>query len=283
MRDDDFFVAGLGDVSSDYVETLELEMVAGRDFDPEYPADSSAWVINEAAAARMGWSPDEAIGKQLYWLGDESRDSGEIIGVTADAHFSSLHQEVEPIVFGHSGMDQFYVPVRIQADRVTDALAVLESKWEAFQPGYPFRYFFMDTDYARFYEREQRLGNLYLDFTILAILIACLGLFGLASFVASQRTREIGLRKALGASIGGIVLLLSREFTLLVLVSCGLAFPVAWYAMSRWLEGFAYATSIGWGVFLLAGASALVIAWLTVGWQSVSAALTNPVEALHNE
>lgn len=283
MRTDEFFVAGLGDVSSDFVETLELEMVAGRDFDPDFPSDSSAWVVNEATAARMGWSPEEAIGRELSWLGNDTRAPGTIIGVTANAHFASLHQVVEPIVFGHSGEDQFYVPVRIQADRAQEALEAIQSKWEAFQPGYPFRYFFMDSDYARFYEREQRLGNLYLDFTILAVLIACLGLFGLASFVASQRKREIGLRKALGASVGGIVLLLSREFTLLVLVACGLAFPIAWYAMSRWLEGFAYATSIGWGVFVLAGGSALAIAWLTVSWQSIRAALTNPVEALHNE
>ncbi|MFT5142686.1 MAG: hypothetical protein ACI80V_000393 [Rhodothermales bacterium] len=141
------------------------------------------------------------------------------------------------------------------------------------QPGYPFRYFFLDADYAGFYEREQRLGSLYLYFTALAIFIACLGLFGLASYVTSQRTREIGVRKALGASVGSVVALLTREFTVLVLVACAVAFPIGWLIMSRWLESFAYSQPIGWSVFVLSGSAAVAVAWITVSYQSIRAAI----------
>ncbi len=150
-------------------------------------------------------------------------------------------------------------------------------------PAHPFRYFFKADDYQTFYEQEQRLGSIYTYFTVLAILIACLGLFGLASFVTTQRTKEIGVRKIMGASVPSIVVLLSKEFTVLVLFSCLIGFPVAWFAMSKWLQDFAYATTIGWGIFAIAGVSALLIAWLTVSYQSIRAATCNPVEALRYE
>lgn len=283
MKSDDVFIAARGEVSKDYVETLGLQMVAGRDFDPEYSGDSLSWVINEATATKLGLTPQEAVGTRLTRLDDGDGRVGTIIGVTANAHYASMHQRVQPIVLGNWASNQRYGLVKIQADRVGEALSLIESTKVAFEPGYPFRYYFLDSDYQKFYDREQRLGTLYLLFTALAIVIACLGLFGLASFVTSQRAREIGVRKALGASIAGIVLLLSKEFTTLVLIACGIAFPLSWFAMNRWLEGFAYATSMGWSLFAIAGAAAIVIAWITVSYQSIRAAVADPVVALHHE
>ena len=162
-------------------------------------------------------------------------------------------------------------------------LETIEAAWTAWEPGYPFRYHFVDSDYQKFYEQEQRLGNLYTGFTILAIIIACLGLFGLASFVTALRTKEIGVRKVMGASVPSIVVLLSREFTVPVLIACAIGFPVAWYAMTAWLAEFAYATSMGWFVFVGSGLMALTIAWLTVSWQSIRAATADPVKSLRYE
>lgn len=286
MGQDEFFVAAQGEVTNDYVETLGLRLAAGRDFDVKFNTDSTAFVINEAAAKQMGYSPEEAIGKKLARLGGNPDDSDRwatIIGVVEDANFLSLHTAVQPIVFGRWLDDQRYAVVRIHPENVDETLAFLEEAWTAWEPGYPFRYFFMDDDYQTFYEQEQRLGSIYSYFTFLAVMIACLGLFGLASFVTTQRTKEIGVRKVMGASVPRIVVLLSKEFTVLVLVACFVGFPVAWYAMSKWLQDFAYATTIGWGIFAIAGVSALLIAWLTVSYQSIRAATCNPVEALRYE
>jgi putative ABC transport system permease protein len=159
----------------------------------------------------------------------------------------------------------------------------LETLWTRFEPTYPFRYFFLDSDYATYYEQETRLGEILGYFTVLAIIISCLGLFGLSSYITTLRTKEIGVRKVLGASVGSVVLLLSREFTKLVLLSCVLAFPLAYLAMRSWLESFAYATDIGWMIFVAAGLAAIAIAWMTVGYQSVKAAVADPVRSLRYE
>lgn len=283
---DEFFIAAMGEVTDAYVETLGLRIIAGRDFDPAFATDSTAFVINRAAAVQMGFSPEEAIGKKLARLGgnpDATDRWATVIGVVEDANYTSLHTKVLPMVLGHWRNSQRYLPIRIRPENVEASLAFLKTEWERWEPGYPFRYFFMDQDYASMYEKEQRLGSIYLYFTILAIFIACLGLFGLASFVTTQRTKEIGVRKIMGASVGGIVVLLSKEFTVLVLVACAIGFPVSWYAMTAWLQDFAYATEIGWGVFALSGIIALSIAWLTVSYQSVKAATCNPVTALRYE
>ena len=175
------------------------------------------------------------------------------------------------------------MPIRFQPERTADVLAGLESLWAKFEPSYPFRYFFLSDDYARFYEQEARLGEILAYFTILAVIISCLGLFGLSSYITSQRTKEIGVRKVLGASIASVVLLLSRQFTRLVVVACIVAFPVAYLAMRSWLGTFAYATNIDWIIFLAAGSAALAIAWITVGYQSIKAAVADPVRSLRYE
>lgn len=282
----DIFLAGLGEVSADYQETLGLRVIAGRDFSDAFGTDSAAAFINRSTTQAMGFTPEEAVGKKLYRLGgmpDGSDRAMEIIGVWEDANFESLHSGVRPIVLGNWSQYQRYLPVRVRKETLNTTLKDLEDIWTAWEPGYPFRYWFMDTDYQQFYAQEQRLGSLYTMFTVLAVMIACLGLFGLASFVTVLRRKEIGVRKVMGASVPGIVALLSREFTVLVLVSCAIGMPVAWYAMHQWLQGFAYATEIGVGVFLFAGSVALLIAWLTVSWQSIRAAVTDPVKSLRYE
>jgi len=286
MRDEEFIIAALGEVSDDYVETMGLKMIAGRDFDASFPSDTSGFVINEAAAAELGFTPEEIVGTTLARLGgnDDGTDRAmTVLGVFENANFESLHTAVRPMVLGHWQMNQRYAPIRIQSADVATTLKQIEEVWTAWEPGYPFTYFFMDTEYQQYYEQEQRLGNLYSYFTILAILIACLGLFGLASFITVQRTKEIGVRKVMGASVPGIVVLLSKEFTYLVLIACLVGFPVAWYAMDLWLQDFAYATTMGWWVFAGSGLLALTIAWLTVSYQSIKTATANPVQSLRYE
>lgn len=288
MGSDDIILAALGEVSHSYVETLSLEMAAGRDFDPSFPTDREAWVINEAAAREMEWSPQEALGKRIARLSDAGPDShrwGQVIGVVRDAHFRSLHWDVQPMIFGNQ-MDAGgvrYAAVRVETEDMVQTLGELERLYAGWESGHPFSYYFLDEDYAAFYEQEQRLGTIYTSFSILAILIACLGLFGLSSFVTSERTKEIGVRKVLGASVPSIVVMLSRHFTVLVLAACVLAFPVAYLMMSRWLSGFAYATSLSWGVFVGSAVLALLIAWMTVSFQSIRAATRNPVRSLRYE
>ena len=286
MRPDAFFVAAAGEVTHNYVETLGLELVAGRDFDEAFETDREAWVINEAAAREMGFTPEEAVGKRLARLQDEGEDRwGEVIGVVRNAHFRSLHWDVEPMVFGNraDGFGVRYAMVRLEPGGAADAISNLEPLYADWETGYPFSYYFLDADYDRFYAQERRLGTIYTSFSVLAILIACLGLFGLSAFVITERTKEIGVRKVLGASVPGIVLLLSARFTLLVVGACAIAFPLAWFAMSEWLAGFAYAVPMSWTVFAASGFGALLIAWLTVSYQSIRAATRNPVKSLRYE
>jgi putative ABC transport system permease protein len=232
----------------------------------------------------MGSAPEDLIGRPLTQVGSGPgpNRTGPVIGVFRDAHFASLHEAVRPLVIGMLPQHS-YIPVRIAEGRTENALEVLKEKWTAFEPGYPFSYYFMDDDYGRFYEQDERLGSIFAYFSGLAVLIACLGLFGLASFVTVQRTREIGLRKVMGATAPSIVSLLSLEFTKLVLVACIVAFHVGWFAMNAWLRDFAYRIDIGPAVFILSGALAVAIAWLTVGYLSIRAALANPIVALRHE
>jgi putative ABC transport system permease protein len=262
----------------DFIETFKMEMKEGRTFSREFTTDPANYILNETAVKAMGI--DSPVGKRLTLMGN----TGTIIGVVKDYHFRSLHTPVAPLVL------RLYQPrwlnfmfVRVKPGDISDVIKILESKWNDFAPGHPFEYRFTDDNLAGLYIAEQRIRAMFNYFTLLAVCIACLGLFGLAAFTAEQRTKEIGIRKVLGDSVSGIVVMLSKEFMFWVVLSNIIAWPVAYVVMTGWLRNFAYRAPISIFIFVTAGVMALVIAWLTVGYQSVKAALANPIEALRYE
>ena len=270
-------------VDYDIVEALGLELAAGRSFSRNHQTDfTESFVINETAVNAFGWSsPEEALDKELRNPGGQL---GRIIGVVQDFHSKSLHQRIEPLVMQMRNEQAFfYLFARIQSNDLRSTIRNLEAAWTNVYPAYIFEYSFLDEDFDRLYAAEDRLRDVFGLFSILTIFIACMGLFGLASFTAEQRTKEIGLRKTLGASISGIVFLLSQEFSKYVLVAFVLSAPLAYLGMTRWLENFAYHTEVNVVSILIAGAVALCIAWLTVSYQAFKAAMVNPVDALRYE
>jgi putative ABC transport system permease protein len=265
-------------VDYDYFETADMEMVGGRSYSLDFPSDSeSAYVVNEELQRLMGI--DSAVGKQ-FTFGERT---GTIIGVVKDFHFLSLRKKIEPLILLLRPEYIYYLMTRIRPENVAVTLNDIESTWSRVIPGFPFDYEFINEDFELMYRAEQRMGSVLKYFSFLAVFIACLGLFGLASFAAEQRTREIGIRKVLGASIPRITFLLCREFTLLVLLANLVAWPVVYLAMRNWLADFAYRTVIGWETFFFAGVLALVIALFTVSYQALKAALSNPARALKYE
>ena len=268
-------------VDHDFAKTFRLQVIAGRDFSTAFETDrDEALLINEAAVAAMGWgTPQEALGKRLKTSGKD----GRVIGVVKDYHHHGLQQAIGPMVMAIAPFYNFFSLRIATDDDVPATLAHLEQVWNSFFAGYPFTYFFLDEDYDRQYRAEERLTKIFALFASLAVLIACLGLFGLAAYTAQQRTKEIGIRKTLGASILSIIALLSRDFIKLVLLACLVATPVAYVAMQRWLEVFAHRIDLSGWIFLLAGALALATALLTVSYQAIKAALTDPVKALRYE
>jgi len=273
-------------IDFDYIETFGMEMVEGRSFSQKYATDSLHCIINEKAVEVLGL--DSSIGKQLYYTGSmgwaygwDNRE-GKIIGVVKDFHCGSLHHEIPPMVLKFSSRG-FFVNVKMHPEHVSETLHFLEQKWKAFVPERPFRYQFLDKQINNFYQNERRIGKMFHYFTSLAIFIACLGLFGMASFMAGQRTKEIGIRKVMGATVSKIVFLLSREFTKWVLIANIVAWPAGYFLMRQWLQNFAYRIDLGFWIFLLSAGLALVIALVTVSYQAVKAARANPVEALKYE
>lgn len=270
-------------VDEAYVPTLGIQMAKGRNFSAQMPSDSSAVIINEAAAKLLAFT--DPLNKKLYYLTslkERTAKAYEVIGVIKDFNFNSLRQSVTPMAL-FLGTDQGSVAVRFKAVEASSLIAAVEKKWKAIAPNQPFSYSFMDEDFNNIYQREQRVGKIAVSFSVLAILIACLGLFGLVTYAAEQRTREIGIRKVLGASVANIVNMLSKDFLKPVLMAVAIGFPLAWWAMNKWLEDFAYRVGIDWKVFLLAGLCAVGIAVVTVSIQAVKAALANPVKNLRTE
>ena len=260
------------------VETLGLNLIEGRNFAPEsFPVDVSNFLINQAAAMALGW--ENPVGKRMTL----SNREGQIIGVIEDFHYGSLRQEIKPLVLPYLRWGRDLVVIRLHPGQVSDAIAAVKLVWEKFIPNRPIEYSFLDQDYEKLYNAEQKMAQLFGMFSALAIFIACLGLFGLAAFTAESRTKEIGIRKVLGASVPNLVGLLSREFVKLVLVANVIAWPVAYWAMTRWLANFAYRIDLGAGVFVFSGMITLIVALLTVGLQTFKAARRNPVDALRYE
>ncbi len=266
--------------------TYGIEMAAGRDFSEKFSADAEqAFLVNEAFVKSSGWkSSEEALGKSLILYHMDIEKKGHITGVMKDFHLFSFRDNLTPLLLTIMPAESFnFLSVRIAPTQIANALAHLEKTWKIFAPSYPFDYYFLDQDFARLHRADEQLGNVFRYFAGLAIVVACLGLFGLAAFTAEQRTKEIGVRKVLGASVPQILRLLSKDFTQLVVIAFLAAAPLAYFGMSRWLEEFAFRITLGPGVFLLSGALALLIAWLTVSFQSLKAALANPVESLRYE
>jgi putative ABC transport system permease protein len=267
----------------DLVETLKLEITHGRDFSQKFTSDTLSILLNESAVEACGLS--DPIGKRLIQIGGKPEDNRylTIVGILKDFHFESLHQKIRPLIMLLNRGPSLQMLARIQPENITSTLKVIENKWKQFVPGKPFNFFFLDDDYNQLYQAEQRTGQIFTAFSILAILIACLGLFGLASFTAEQRTKEIGIRKILGASIGNIIFNLTKEFSKWVLIANLVAWPIAYFIMNNWLQNFAYRINLNLWIFLFAAIIALFIALTTVSFQAIKAALTNPVEALRYE
>ncbi|ELR70090.1 putative ABC transporter permease [Fulvivirga imtechensis AK7] len=273
-------------VDNHFFNTVGLELVTGRSFLEDRPSDVNAVIINETAMRLYGWDYDNAIGKKIIYMGDDIGPV-EVIGVARDFNFQSLRFSVNPFIFFHikSAMwgSNRVVAIKTTGNDIADILAFTEAKWREYALDNPFEYSFLNEELQNRYQSEQRLGSLFSVFSGFALFIACIGLFGLAAYTISQRNKEIGIRKVLGATVGQLVVMLNGNFLKLVLVSCAIALPMAWYAMKHWLEQFANKIEIGWEVFVITSVLALVIAWLTVSYQSVKAALLNPAQTLKDE
>lgn len=264
----------------DFIDTFEIELLSGRNFSREFVSDNTkAVILNETAVKQLDW--ENPIGKNIsVW----SIKDGRIIGIIKDFHFLSLHLNIKPLALVLLTPDWYsYLFVRIKTGDIPGTLTFLERTYNKFSLEHPFEYYFLDESFNRMYNTEQKFGSLFIYFSSLALFLACLGLFGLVSFTTEQRTKEIGIRKVFGASISGIVLLLLKKLITLVIISNIIAWPVAYYAMNRWLENFAYRINIGLGIFLISGVIALVIALLTASFHSIKTATANPIDSLRYE
>ena len=270
-------------VDFDYVSTMDFEIIAGRNFDRDFKSDSTSIIVNESAVSVIGISPEEAIGKRYTpGIGSENPEYFTIIGVVKDFHFSPFRAEIESLSL-HLSDRAYALAVKLESGNFSNAIAGIEGIWNQIAPGQPFDYYFMEDSFNDTYQSEQRLGRIFFIFTALSILIACLGLFGLAAFNAEKRTKEIGIRKVMGASVGQISYRLSVDFLKLVGVAILVSLPLGWYAMNKWLEDFSYRIEIGIWVFVLAAFLAVAISIITVSYQSIKAAIANPIKSLRTE
>lgn len=269
-------------VDFDYIPQYKMKVLAGRAFSRDFMTDTTqSMIVNEAAMKMFGYSkPEQIIGKKF----DQWGRRGVIIGVLKDFHFRSLQEVIKPLSIRIEPDGCSLISAQLTGGTdLPKTIAAVESQWKSIIPNRPFSYYFLDEFFDKQYRSEDRFGRLFLNFAVLAIFISCLGLLGLASYSTMQRTKEIGIRKVLGASVGTIVNLLSKEFLVLVAISFLVAAPLAWYFMDKWLKGFAYQITISWWIFALAGILALFIALFTVSFQAIKAAVTNPVKSLRTE
>ena len=271
------------DVDHDYLPTLDIELVAGRNFDKNFVSDSTAILINEAALPVLGLSAEEALGTRVTEDVDlEEKTYYTIVGVVKDFHYESLRENIGPLAL-FLERSTGTMAVRLSAGDFSSAIADIETIWNDLAPGQPFGYSFMDESFNATYDAEQRLGKIFMVFTALSILIACLGLFGLAAFNAQKRTKEIGIRKVLGASVGQITYRLTTDFLKMVGIAIAISLPIGWFAMNKWLEDFSYRIEISWWVLAIAAVLAVGVAILTVSYQSIKAAVVDPVKSLRTE
>lgn len=268
-------------IDYDYLRTMGMKLVKGRNFSHDFAGDSSAVIINETTAKILGHA--NPVGKNIYITDNQGKVTGyPIIGVVGNFNYESMHQDIGPLVMALS-QGSGLISFKINTTNISQTITRIEDKWKALSPGIPFSYRFMDESFNEMYSADQRVGKIALIFAALAIVIGCMGIFGLSAFIAEQRTKEIGIRKVLGASAQGIVQLLSREFMKLLTISFIIATPLAWWMMHKWLQDFAYRIEIGWWIFLVAGIATFIIALATVSLQSIKAAMADPVECLRAE
>jgi putative ABC transport system permease protein len=271
-------------VDDAFVPTLNMKMAQGRAFSKNF-ADSASVILNQTAVKQIGWK--EPIGKSITYPG-HGNQKFTVIGVVNDFNTESLHNEVSPFALFYTTSKTYYagvsyITVRVKPGDYGKTISHLQSKWKQFSPDTPFEYSFMDAEFDALYRADQTIGKVFSVFTFLSLTVACLGLLGLAIYTAERRTKEIGIRKVLGASVQNVVQMLSKEFLKLVIIASVFAFPLAWYAMNKWLEDFAYRTPLSWWVFALAGGLTVIIALVTVSFQSMKAAIANPVKSLRSE
>jgi putative ABC transport system permease protein len=268
-------------VDENYIPALGMQIEKGRNFSPEYKSDSTGIILNETAARMLGLK--DPLTAQLYRPEENFKVRAfHVIGIVKDFNFSTMHEKVGPLVMELDG-NWGNMVLRIDAKNVTSLISQIKNKWNNMAPGLLFSYTFMDNDFNNLYHAEQQTGKLFITFAVFAIFIACLGLFGLVTYAAEQRTKEIGIRKVLGAGVGRIVTMLSREFVSLVFIASCIGFPVAWWAMDQWLQSFAYRINISWWVFVIAGCTTMTIALVTISFQALRAAMANPVKSLRAE
>ncbi len=269
-------------VDYNYIPTLQMEIIKGRNFSPQFGSDSLAIIINETTASLLGTG--NPLGKKVYTSDgpDKGTISYTVVGVVKNFNFESLRKNVGPLCM-RLGNNSFASAFRISTTDMDVLIKNIEGKYKAMAPGMPFNYSFLDESFDNMYKEEQRVGKVSITFSLLAVIIACLGLFGLATYMAEQRTKEIGVRKVLGASVAGIVSMLSKDFLKLVAISFVIAVPLAWWAMNNWLQDFANRINISWWIFIVAGVVAMLIAVFTVSFQAIKAAIANPVKSLRTE
>jgi putative ABC transport system permease protein len=277
-------------VDYDYIKTLGLQLVAGRDFSKQMQTDKDhAWIINETAVKQLGFgTPQQALGKDLAWhpwgaSNPDSLKTGKIIGVVKDFNYKSLYDKVETTVLQIFPDAAWKVAVKMKTAGISNTINSVKNIWNKFSPEYPLEYKFLDENFGQMYKAEDKLKSLLWIFTVIAIFVGCLGLFGLAAYTAERRKKEVGIRKVLGATTESVVMLLSKDFIKLVLISLLIASPVAWYFMNKWLQDFAYRINISWWIFAVTAIIALSIAFITVSFQAIKAAIANPVKSLRTE
>jgi len=264
-------------VSESFFDMMHMKMLAGRSFSTSFTGDTSNYIINETAVRTMGMTVQNAVGQQITFSGTK----GTVIGVVKDFNFKPIQQAIEPLVMGLNKWGNI-VMVKTKPGSTEATIQTLEKMTRRLNPAYPFTYNFLDQTLANLYQGEQQMGKIFNLFAILAIFISCLGLYGLSAYMAEQRTKEIGVRKVLGASLFNIVRLLSTDFTRLIIIAMVIAIPVSWWAVNSWLQGFAYHVKMGWLIFVLAPLAALFIAWITVSYESIRAAVVNPSKSLRS-
>ncbi len=266
-------------IDYDYLSVLGMRVIKGRNFSKDFPTDSTAVLINESAVNDLGWSNTDPIGKTIVRSGQQEY---KVVGVVADFHYASVKQKIAPLMM-LLGNNRGGMIVKVKTADMAGFLADTKKQWDAFKASGPFAYYFLDEKFASLYAAEQRTGQIFSVFAVIAVLIASLGLFGLAAFITEQRRKEIGIRKVLGASMRQVLLLVSKEFLILVAIAFLIAIPVTWWAMQVWLQDFAYRINIPWWIFLVGGIIAVTVALITVSFQAIKSAIANPVKSLRTE